>query len=222
MRVLLVADSALAGEARQAFEAEGVSVTPVTEPWQARNELRFHTYNLVLFAPRQLGEQDEPQLPDWCPSRVCVMVLLPADASASTRAAWLDAGADGCLVLPLCAEELRGRLRVLKRRLEIPAPVLRIHDLELDAGARAAKRAGRLILLSPREFDLLWLLAGRPGQVIDREDIRRHLYGARDYNTSNVVDVFIRYLRRKVDDGFAHPLILTCRGRGYMLRGEAG
>ncbi len=222
MRVLLVADPALAGDARLAFEAENVSVASAADPERAESEIRSGGYDVVLLDPGRLGEQDEPRLPAWCPRQVCVLVLLPADTSARTRAGWLDAGADGCLLLPLCPDELRGRLRVLKRRLAPLVPVLRVHDLELDPGARAAKRSGRLILLSPREFDLLWLLARRPGQVLGRDAIRQHLYGGQDDNTSNVVDVFIRYLRRKVDEGFANPLILTCRGQGYMLRGEAG
>jgi DNA-binding response OmpR family regulator len=222
LRVLLLTDPALAGEARPAFEAESVPVTSATDPGQAEAEVRAGSYDVVLLDPGQLAERDQPRLPAWCANQLCVLVLLPADAPAATRAGWLDAGADGCLLLPLCPSELRGRLRVLKRRLAPPAPVLRVHDLELDAGARAAKRSGRLILLSPREFDLLWLLARRSGQVVGRDAIRAHLYGGQDDNSSNVVDVYIRYLRRKVDEGFASPLILTCRGQGYMLRGEAG
>jgi DNA-binding response OmpR family regulator len=218
----MVADPALAGEAQPAFEAEGVFAVPAPDPERAESELRSDSYDVMLLDPARLGEQDAPALPAWCPSRLSVLVLLAADASVGTRAGWLNAGADGCLLLPLCPDELRGRLRALKRRLAPPAPVLRVHDLELDAGARAARRSGRLILLSPREFDLLWLLARRPGQVLGRDAIRQHLYGGQDDNTSNVVDVFIRYLRRKVDEGFTRPLILTCRGQGYMLRGEAG
>ena len=222
MRVLLVADPALAGEAQPAFEVENVLVTTATDAEQAESALCSSGHDVVLLDPGRFGEQDSPRLPAWWPRQVCLLVLLPSDASVALRAGWLDAGADGCLLLPLCAAELRGRLRVLKRRLAPPPPVLRVHDLELDSGARAAKRCGRLILLSPREFDLLWLLARRPGQVVGRDAIRRHLYGGQDDSTSNVVDVFIRYLRRKVDEGFASPLILTCRGQGYMLRGEAG
>ena len=98
---------------------------------------------------------------------------------------------------------------------------MRIHDLEIDTEARSVKRAGDSIYLTPREYELLFLLASRPGEVITRSMIWQHLYDDNEQQTSNVVDVFIRHLRNKIDKGYDPPLILTRWGQGYLLRGDA-
>jgi DNA-binding response OmpR family regulator len=98
--------------------------------------------------------------------------------------------------------------------------VLHIHDLEIDTAARTVKRGGQRIHLTPREYALLEFLAFHHGKVVTRPMIWEHLYDEEDENTSNVVDVYIRYLRNKIDKGFAKPLLLTRWGEGYMLRGE--
>ena len=113
------------------------------------------------------------------------------------------------------------RLRVLVRRQhQIKDPILRVHDLEIDTSARSVKRAGQQIHLTPREFALLQFLAFHRGKVVTRTMIWEHLYDEYDENTSNVVDVYIRYLRTKIDNAFETKLILTRWGEGYMLRGE--
>ena len=93
------------------------------------------------------------------------------------------------------------------------------HDLEIDTAARTVKRGGQAIHLTPREYALLQFLAFHRGKVVTRSMIWEHLYDEHDENTSNVVDVYIRYLRNKIDKGFEPPLILTRWGEGYMLRG---
>ncbi|MBI1916033.1 MAG: response regulator transcription factor [Planctomycetes bacterium] len=150
-----------------------------------------------------------------------VMVLLPPGSTGHERARCLDAGADECLNRPLDAQELRARLSVLSRRGRWkPGAVCRVHDLEVDFAARTVRRNGVPISLTPREFDLLRLLADRRGEVVSRAALRRHLYGDHVNNHSNVVDVYIRYLRSKIDEGFSLPLILTRRGEGYFLRAD--
>jgi DNA-binding response OmpR family regulator len=117
---------------------------------------------------------------------------------------------------------LLARLRALIRRShQIKDPQLRIFDLEIDTSARTVKRGGQSIHLTPREFALLQFLAYHRGKVVTRSMIWEHLYDEYDENTSNVVDVYIRYLRTKIDKGFETPLILTRWGEGYMLRGES-
>jgi DNA-binding response OmpR family regulator len=101
-----------------------------------------------------------------------------------------------------------------------PERIMRIHDLEIDAEARTVKRAGNSIYLTPREYELLVFLASHRGQVITRSMIWQHLYEDSEQQTSNVVDVFIRHLRNKIDKGYDPPLILTRWGEGYLVRGD--
>src|SRR5262249_50336101 len=98
--------------------------------------------------------------------------------------------------------------------------ILRVFDLEMDTAAHSVRRAGQAIHLTPREYSLLEYLAFHKGQVVTRTMIWEHLYDENDESTSNVVDVYIRYLRNKIDKGFEPPLILTRWGEGYMMRAE--
>ena len=108
----------------------------------------------------------------------------------------------------------------IRRSKPSKSTLKKIHDLEIDHSSLTVKRAGRVINLTPREYALLEFLAFNRGKVVTRTMIWNHLYDEYDENTSNVVDVYIRYLRTKIDKGFDVPLILTRWGEGYMLRGE--
>jgi DNA-binding response OmpR family regulator len=96
-------------------------------------------------------------------------------------------------------------------------PIIRVHDLEIDTVTRLVKRAGQAIHLTPREYGILELLATHRGTVVSRPMVWEHLYDTFNRHTSNVVDVYIRHLRTKIDTGFQPPLIHTCRGKGYKL-----
>ena len=98
--------------------------------------------------------------------------------------------------------------------------MLRCYDLEIDTAARTVRRSGQAIHLTPREYALLEFLAFHRGKVVTRSMIWEHLYDEQDESTSNVVDVYIRYLRNKIDKGFEPSLIQTRWGEGYMLRGD--
>jgi DNA-binding response OmpR family regulator len=133
----------------------------------------------------------------------------------------LDEGADACLAKPFVWAELMARLRALfRRRQQVRSSSQRVGDLEIDPSSRNVKRAGKAITLTPREFSLLQLLVRHRGHVVTRSQIREHLYQKFDDGASNVIDVYIRYLRSKIDKGFDKPLILTRWGEGYLLRAD--
>jgi DNA-binding response OmpR family regulator len=147
------------------------------------------------------------------------VLLLTALDGVDDRVRGLDAGADDYLPKPFAFQELLARIRALgRRRVQAREPSeLRFEDLVLDLRRRRAQRAERMIELSPKEFSLLEYLMRNDGRVVTRTQILDHLWGY-DYDSeSNLVDVYVAYLRRKVDKGHKHPLIRTVRGVGYAL-----
>src|SRR5262252_667921 len=146
------------------------------------------------------------------------VLLLTAKDTVEDRVRGLDVGADDYLVKPFAFPELVARLRALLRRppLQMDA-VLHLRDLEMDTARREVRRSGRLIELSPREFTLLEYLLRHPRHVLTRTQIAEHVWNFDFFSDSNVVDVYIGYLRRKIDRGFDRPLLHTVRGVGYRL-----
>ncbi len=147
------------------------------------------------------------------------VLLLTALDGVGDRVRGLDAGADDYLTKPFAFQELLARLRALGRRKvqAREATQLQVDDLSLDMQRRRARRGERLIELSPKEFSLLEFLMRNEGRVVTRTQILDHLWGY-DYATdSNLVDVYVAYLRRKVDKGHGRKLIRTVRGSGYAL-----
>jgi two-component system OmpR family response regulator len=154
--------------------------------------------------------------------RAPVLMLTARDA-IDDRVRGLDTGADDYLLKPFSFAELGARLRALTRRgtVERP-PVLVAGDLALDPSARSVRRGDAEIALSAREFALLETLMRHPGQVLDRLQLLDHVWDGDYENRSNVIDVYIRYLREKVDRPFGVASIETVRGAGYRLRADGG
>jgi two-component system response regulator MprA len=146
------------------------------------------------------------------------IILLTARDAVADRVAGLEAGADDYLPKPFAFEELVARIRAHLRRQGHAGPRLEIDDLVLEPATHRASRAGRPLSLSPTEFRVLELLMRHPGQVLSRETITERVWGLDADPSSNVVDVYVHYLRRKVDRGFKRPLIHTVRALGYVLR----
>lgn len=149
------------------------------------------------------------------------ILMLTARAEVDSRVAGLDAGADDYLPKPFALAELLARLRALLRRAgngESGADLLRFADLELDLGTREVRRADRLIELTRTEFSLLELFLHNPRQVLTRSIIFERVWGYDFGPTSNSLDVYIGYLRRKTEGGSGARLIHTVRGVGYALR----
>jgi DNA-binding response OmpR family regulator len=149
-----------------------------------------------------------------------VLVLTARDAIAD-RVTGLDLGADDYIVKPFAFDELLARLRAMVRRhYAVIDPVIRVGDLEVDTRARRARRDGRAVDLSGREYSLLEYLAHRAGHIVSRTELWDHAYDEAAEPSSNVLDVHISHLRKKIDDGHRHKLIHTRRGQGYVLGEE--
>lgn len=187
--------------------------------WHAEN----HPYDVVildLMLPK-LGGLELLRRVRAGGNTVPVLVLTAKD-SVDDRVAGLDHGADDYLVKPFAFEELAARLRALvRRRYDRDVAVIRIADLEIDTLKRSVQRGGEIVPLSAREYALLEYLANRAGHVVTRTEIWDHVYDAADEPWSNVLDVHISHLRRKIDQGRSTKLIHTRRGLGYLL-GEHG
>ncbi|MBO5059499.1 MAG: response regulator transcription factor [Clostridia bacterium] len=147
------------------------------------------------------------------------VLLLTAKDSVQDRVSGLDAGADDYLVKPFAFEELLARIRAMTRKAAGNSTnVFTAADLMLDANSGKVTRGGREISLSAREFDILEYFMYNKGVVLSRERIENHVWNFDYCGGTNVVDVYIRYLRKKIDDPFEKKLIHTVRGKGYILR----
>jgi len=150
-----------------------------------------------------------------------VLILTARDA-VEDRVTGLDLGADDYLVKPFEFRELLARIRALLRRsYRRKNPRIRIRDLRIDLTSQRVRRGRQEIQLTPREYALLEYLAMRAGEMVSRTDIWEHVYEFKSAASSNVVDVYIGYLRKKIERPGKPPLIHTVRGRGYLLGPEA-
>jgi DNA-binding response OmpR family regulator len=223
MRVLLVEDhKPLVRALRQGLEEEGFAVDVALDGEEADVKARHTTYDVIILDVMLPRIDGLTLLQHWRRDGIKTHVLmLTARKEPDDQVKGLDSGADDYLPKPFELAVLLARLRALIRREhQVKDPVLRIHDLEIDTAARTVRRGGKPISLTPREYSLLEFLAFHRGKVATRTMIWEHLYDEQDESTSNVVDVYIRYLRNKIDKGFEVPLILTRWGEGYLLRGE--
>jgi DNA-binding response OmpR family regulator len=223
VRVLLIEDhKPMLRAVKQGLEEEGFAVDVAADGEEGNYKARTANYDVIILDLMLPKIDGLTLLQQWRREGMNAHILvLTAKGSIEEKVHGLDLGADDYLTKPFQWEELLARLRALIRRgHQIKDPVLRIHDLEIDTAARTVKRAGQSIHLTPREYALLQFLAFHRGKVVSRSMIWEHLYDEHDENTSNVVDVYIRYLRTKIDKGFEPALILTRWGEGYMLRGE--
>lgn len=223
MRVLLVEDHRpLVRALRRGLEEEGFAVDVAYDGEEGGYKAESADYDVIVLDLMLPKEDGLSLLQRWRRAgKKTHVLILTARSAIEDKVKGLDLGADDYLTKPFELGELLARLRALVRRgHQIKDPILRIFDLEIDTAARTVKRGGKSIHLTPREFALLQFLAFHRGKVVTRSMIWEHLYDECDENTSNVVDVYIRYLRNKIDRDFDPPLIMTRWGEGYLLRGE--
>jgi two-component system copper resistance phosphate regulon response regulator CusR len=220
MKILIAEDDeALARFVRQGLEGEQYTVDVVADGEQARtaaNEIEYDVIVLDLNLPKLDGVSVLRQLRLKRPS-VPVLVLTQR-TRVEDRVQCLDTGADDYLPKPFSFSELSARIRALLRRSHLPSEsVLAVGDLKLDRVEHRVERAGRRIELTAKEFALLEYLMRNVTRQVTRSMIIEHVWNLTFDTTTNVVDVYINYLRRKVDDGHPVKLIHTVRGVGYEL-----
>lgn len=220
MRVLVAEDDPkMAGILKRGLEEEGYAVDGVANGvdavWMA-SENPYDCVVLDVMLPSADGFEVCRTLRErqvWAP----ILMLTARDAVAD-RVRGLDAGADDYVVKPFSFDEFLARLRALTRRRVGERPTrLEVADLTLDPVTKEVTRAGRTITLTPKEFALLEYLMEHANEVVSRTRILEHVWDWNYDGLSNVVDVYVRYLRNKIDRPFDVPLIHTVRGAGYLL-----
>lgn len=223
MRLLVVEDDrALGMFLTRGLETEGHRVHVVADGFSAVEAFRRESPDLTILdlnLPVKDGEQvlDEVRRID---ADLPVLVLT-ARQEVETRVRCLDRGADDLMTKPFSLHELRARCRALLRRKREARLLLRAGDLELDRMEHAARRAGEAISLTNKEFALLEHLMLNRGQCVSRVELLDAVWNMEPAQSTNVVDVYVNYLRRKLKDAAPGSLIRTVRGQGYMVPNEA-
>ena len=225
MRILIVEDDvALSSFLRKGLEAEHHAVDTAQDGEQGRSMAIGIDYDLVVL-DLNLPTLDGISVLKSLRHRKANLpvMILTARGRVEDRVQCLDLGADDYLVKPFSFLELSARARALLRRSRLPSEsVLKVRDLNLDRVERKVERGGRPIELTTKEFALLEYLMRNAGRRLTRAMIIEHVWNLTFDSTTNVVDVYINYLRRKVDDGFQTSLIHTVRGVGYQLSADGG
>jgi two-component system OmpR family response regulator len=220
MRLLIAEDDVkLATSLARGLRKEGYAVDVASSGDEALLQARVYDYDVVILdvmLPTQDGVAVCRTLREE--GRWSAVIMLTARDGVDDRILGLDAGADDYLVKPFAYGELVARLRALMRRSpgERP-PVLAAGDLELDPASRTVKRDGRSVELTAREFAVLEFMLRRAGQVVSRTDLLDHVWDRNYEGSTNIVDVYVGYLRRKLEEPFGRPLIRTVRGAGYVV-----
>jgi DNA-binding response OmpR family regulator len=224
MRVLIVEDERkISAYLKRGLEEQGYAVDTAFTGREALDYADAAPYDIIIL---------DILLPEMDGVAVCrelrqrgnrtPILMLTARDSIDDRVNGLDAGADDYLVKPFALKELLARLRALTRRSsdQPKSPILQVADLTLDTLTRRVKRGDKIIELTAKEYAVLECLMREPDRVLTRTQIADHVWNYDVYNQSNVVDVYIKNLRRKIDDGFALKLIHTVRGAGYRILAE--
>lgn len=223
MRVLVVEDEpGVAQFVQQGLTEAGYAIDVAGEGPDGLEFALSKTYDLIILdimLPKINGLEVLRELRN---QRIKTPVLLlTARDSVNDRVAGLDSGADDYLIKPFAFPELMARMRTLLRRPPLQTETLmRVGNLEMEISLHEVRRDGRVIELSQREFSLLELLMRHPNQVLTRTQMMEHVWNFNFYSETKVVDVYIGYLRRKIEHGFGYPLIHTVRGVGYRISAE--
>jgi len=224
MKILIIEDEQkLAKVLKKGLEENDFTVDLSFDGEEGLHMAETYPYDAVLLDLMLPGMDGLAILKTLRKKKIDVPVLVvTARGEVDDRIKGLDIGADDYIAKPFDFAELMARLRATIRRSKgKPSPQITVEDLAVDTNAKTVTRAGRAIALSAREYMLLEYLALNAGRVVTRTEIVDHVYATEYEWDSNVIDVYINYLRNKIDKGFKKPLIHTVRGAGYVLKGEA-
>jgi DNA-binding response OmpR family regulator len=226
MKILLVEDEArLATAVRRVLDDEGYATDWSADGAEGLSRAESTEYDVILLdvmLPSYDGYEIARRLRS--DGSTVPILMLTARDGIQDRVRGLDSGADDYLVKPFALAELLARVRALSRRAKMgeaaESSLLIVADLELDMRSRDARRGQRRIELTAREFALLETLMRHPGQVMTRSQLLDTVWSYDSITESNVVDIYIHYLRNKIDKGFDNKLIRTVRGTGYSIRND--
>jgi two-component system copper resistance phosphate regulon response regulator CusR len=227
LRILLVEDEArMAGFIAKGLREHAYAVDVARDGEQALYNAAVNSYDLVILDVLLPGRDGYEICRSLRANGLAAPILmLTALDAVDDRVAGLDAGADDYLTKPFDFKELLARLRALLRRpAQVRPQTIRIGDLTIDTGSHTAAREGRPVSLTAKEYALLEYLAANENRVVGREQIAEHVWDESFDPMSNVIDVYVKRLRAKLDSGHGRRLIHTRRGEGYILsaRPEAG
>jgi len=220
MRVLVVEDDArIADLVARGLREKAYAVDVIDNGVTAAHQLVVNNYDVVvldLLLPGKNGFELCKEIRDAAIS--VPILMLTARDGVDDRVRGLDSGADDYLTKPFAFEELLARLRaLLRRRSEVRPSKIIVADMEIDTLAQRVWRAGKRVVLTTKEYSLLEYLASEKGKVVGRAEIAEHVWDEMFEPFSNSIEVYIKRLRRKIDEGHATQLIRTRRGAGYIL-----
>jgi DNA-binding response OmpR family regulator len=223
MRLLIVEDDpALGTFLGRGLESEGFEARLVMDGQAAVDAVLEEVPDLMIL-DLNLPRRDGTEVLGYVRSfeRELPILILTARREVETRVACLDAGADDCMLKPFALQELRARCRALMRRRREVNLVLRYGDIELSRVERTVRRAGNLVEMTNKEFALLEHLMLHRGVCISRAGLLERIWKMHPENGTNVVDVYVNYLRRKLGESTGDSVIQTVRGQGYRFAGPA-
>lgn len=224
MRALVIEDEEkLAGIIARGLKAEGFGVDIAGDGEQGLQRATEHSYDVIvldIMLPRLTGTEVLASIREK--NNHVPIIMLTARDTVGDKVKHIDMGADDYLTKPFAFSELLVRVKALLRRAPVQrVDTLAIADLEIDRLGRQIKRAGKRIDLSAKEYALMEYLALNAGRILSRNMIIEHVWDESFEGLTNIVDVYIRQLRSKIDDGYENKLIKTVRGAGYVLNDEA-
>jgi DNA-binding response OmpR family regulator len=221
MRILVVEDEEkIARAIQKGLQQESFAVDVVYDGDSGLAAARSDDYDLVVLDWMLPGSVDGQQICEQLRKEniVTPILMLTAKDAVASRVQGLNTGADDYLTKPFSFDELVARVKALLRRPAVSLqPVLKVADLEIDTATKEVRRQGKHIPLTAKEFALLHFLARHPGQVLSKDKLLQHLWNDDAAILPNTVEVYIGYVRSKIDKPFKKPLIKTVRGFGYKL-----